>query len=106
LYANAAVVVYPSLAEGFGLPVLEAMAHGTPVVTSSGTATEETAGDAALLVDPLDTGAIASAIATLLDDRELASRLGHAGRERARSFSWARSAALAAEVYAEAAGRS
>lgn len=106
LYANAAVVVYPSLAEGFGLPVLEAMAHGAAVVTSSGTATEETAGDAAMLVEPLDTGAISGAIAMLLDDRELAARLGLAARERAGSFSWTRSAALAAEVYAEAAGRS
>jgi glycosyltransferase involved in cell wall biosynthesis len=103
LYAGAAVAVYPSLAEGFGLPVLEAMAHGVPVVTSAGTATEEVAGDAALLVDPLDTDAIAGAMQRVLDDRELASSLGAAARERAASFTWQRSAALVAAVYVEAA---
>jgi glycosyltransferase involved in cell wall biosynthesis len=105
VYASAEVVVYPSLGEGFGLPVLEAMAQGAPVVTSAGTATEEVAGDAALLVDPTDTDAIAAAMERLLDDRELADRLGAAGRERAAAYSWARSAELAAAVYAEAAER-
>jgi len=104
LYAGAAAAVYPSLAEGFGLPVLEAMAHGVPVVTSSGTATEEVAGNAALLVDPLDTDAIAGAIERVLDDRDLAGSLGEAARVRAASFSWERSAELVAAVYAEAAG--
>jgi len=104
LYEGAAVVVYPSLAEGFGLPVLEAMAHGVPVVTSAGTATEEVAGDAALLVDPLDTDAIAAAIERILGDRELAASLGAAGRVRASLFSWERSAELVAAVYAEAVG--
>ena len=102
LYAGTAVVVYPSLA-GFGLPVLEAMAHGIPVVTSAGAATEEVAGDAALLVDPLDTDAIAGAIGRVLEDRELASSLGAAGNVRASLFSWERSAELVAAVYAEAA---
>jgi hypothetical protein len=69
LYAEAVAVVYPSLAEGFGLPVLEAMANGAAVVTSAGTATEEVAGDAAILVDPLDVGAIARAMQRLIDDR-------------------------------------
>jgi glycosyltransferase involved in cell wall biosynthesis len=104
LYASATVVVYPSLREGFGLPVLEAMAQGAPVVTSAGTATEEVAGNAAVLVDPLDVDAIASAIDRLLDDHGLAERLGQAGRERAAGFTWARSAELAREVFAEAAG--
>lgn len=104
LYAGAAVVAYPSLAEGFGLPVLEAMAHGAPVVTSSGTATEEVAGEAAILVDPLDTDAIAGAIERVLEDRGLAESLGAAGRVRAASFTWERSAELVASVYAEAAG--
>lgn len=103
VYASAEVVVYPSLGEGFGLPVLEAMAQGVPVVTSAGTATEEVAGDAALLVDPTDTDAIAAAMERLLDDRALAARLGVAARERAATYSWARSAELAAAVYAEAA---
>ncbi len=106
LYAGAAVVVYASLAEGFGLPVLEAMAHGVPVVTSAGTATEEVAGDAALLVDPLDVDAIAGAMQRALDDPELASSLGAAAKERAASFTWQRSAELVAAVYREAAGTS
>ena len=104
LYREASVVVYPSLGEGFGLPVLEAMAQGAPVVTSAGTATEEVAGDAAILVDPLDVEAIAAGIERVLDDRALASRLGSAARERAATFTWERSASLVASVYAEAAG--
>jgi len=102
LYAQAAAVVYPSLAEGFGLPVLEAMANGAAVVTSAGTATEEVAGDAALLVDPLDVDAIAEALQRLLDDRALAAALGAAARARASTFTWERSAELVVEVYAEA----
>ena len=106
LYAGASVVVYPSLAEGFGLPVLEAMAHGVPVVTSAGRATEEVAGDAALLVDPLDTDAIVGAMQRVLDDRELAAALGAAAKERAASFTWQHSAELVAAVYVEAAAMS
>jgi glycosyltransferase involved in cell wall biosynthesis len=104
LYAGAGVVVYPSLAEGFGLPVLEAMAAGAAVVTSAGTATEEVAGEAALLVDPLDVDAIAGGMARVLDDRRLAERLRSRAETRAAAFTWERSAALAADVYAEAAG--
>ena len=103
LYQGAALAVYPSLGEGFGLPILEAMAQGTPVVTSQGGATQEVAGDDAVFVDPLDVGAIADAMVRLLDDHALARRLGSAGRERARTFTWERSAALAVAVYAEAA---
>ena len=103
LYAGAAAVVYPSLAEGFGLPVLEAMANGAPVVTSVGTATEEIAGDAALLVDPLDVDAIGDAIRRLLDDRALAAELGSSARARASTYTWARAAELVAVAYAEAA---
>ena len=72
---GAAVVVYPSLAEGFGLPVLDAMAQGAPVVTSAGTATAEVAGEAAVLVDPLDADAIAGAIERVLDDRRARGHL-------------------------------
>jgi glycosyltransferase involved in cell wall biosynthesis len=103
LYAGAAAVVYPSLAEGFGLPVLEAMANGAPVVTSRGTATEEVAGDAALLVDPLDVDAIEDAIRRLLDDRALAAELGSAARARASTYTWERSAELVAAIQDEAA---
>jgi glycosyltransferase involved in cell wall biosynthesis len=106
LYTGAAAFVYPSLLEGFGLPVLEAMAHGTPVVTSAGTATAEVAGDAALLVDPLDTDAIAEGVDRVLRDPELSERLRSRGRIRAGGFTWERSAELAVEVYAEAAAGS
>ncbi|MGH9118871.1 MAG: glycosyltransferase family 4 protein [Acidimicrobiales bacterium] len=102
LYAGATVVVYPSLREGFGLPVLEAMAQGAPVVTSLGTSTEEVAGDAALLVDPLDVDAIAAAITQVVDRPDLAERLADAGRARAATFTWDRTAELMAAVYTEA----
>jgi glycosyltransferase involved in cell wall biosynthesis len=102
LYAQAVAVVYPSLAEGFGLPVLEAMANGAAVVTSAGTATEEVAGDAALLVDPLDVDALAEALQRL-DDRAFSASLGSGARARASTFTWERSAELAVAVYAEAA---
>jgi glycosyltransferase involved in cell wall biosynthesis len=103
LLAGADVFCLPSLKEGFGLPVLEAMSQGTPVVTSKGTSTAEVAGAAALLVDPLDESAIAAAIEQLLDDRALAERLADAGRARASTYTWERTAAAAMAVYAEAA---
>jgi glycosyltransferase involved in cell wall biosynthesis len=89
LYRGALCVVYPSLYEGFGLPVLEAMACGVPVVTSVGTGTEEVAGAAAVLVDPLDVGAIAEGIGEAIARRD---ELVPAGIARAREFSWTRSA--------------
>jgi len=92
LYARAAVVAYPSLYEGFGLPVLEAMACGAPVVTSDGTALRDTAGDAALLVDPLDTDAIAAALRRVLEDPDLAARLRASGTAHAARFTWERMA--------------
>jgi glycosyltransferase involved in cell wall biosynthesis len=102
LYAGAAVVAYPSIREGFGLPVLEAMAQGAPVLTSTGTATAEVAGDAAVLVDPLDEAAIAAGLARLLDDPSAAAELGRRGRERASTYSWARSADGYLAAYEEA----
>lgn len=103
LYAASAAFCYPSLFEGFGLPVLEAMSAGAPVVTSRGTATEEAAGDAGLLVDPRDPDAIAGALGRILDDPVLAAELRAAGREHAATFGWARTAALTVEAYREAA---
>jgi glycosyltransferase involved in cell wall biosynthesis len=93
LYARAAVVAYPSLYEGFGLPVLEAMACAAPVVTSDGTALRDTAGDAALLVDPLDTDAITAALRRVLEDPELAASLRARGSAHAARFTWDRTAA-------------
>jgi glycosyltransferase involved in cell wall biosynthesis len=104
LIAGAILFCYPSVREGFGLPVLEAMMQGTPVVTSAGTSTEEVAGDAARLVDPLDVDAIASAIHGLVSDPDAARELGEAGRKRAATFTWDRTAELVAAVYQEAAG--
>jgi glycosyltransferase involved in cell wall biosynthesis len=96
LYRGARCLVYPSLYEGFGLPVLEAMACGTPVVTSQGGATEEVAGDAAVLVDPLDPGAIAAGVEeAVARGDELRAR----GLERAKAFSWDRVARDTLAVY-------
>jgi glycosyltransferase involved in cell wall biosynthesis len=106
LYAGASVFAFPSLLEGFGFPVVEAMAQGTPVVTSRATSTEELAGDAGFLIDPLNVDELAAALQRTLDDRALAERLGALGRERARTYSWARTADLVLESYREARTRS
>ncbi len=104
LYAGASVFCLPSLLEGFGFPVLEAMAQGTPVVTSRGTSTEELAGDAGILVDPLDPGDIARGLTWVLAGSGRAHELGVAGRARAAGYSWRRTAALIADAYAELTG--
>ena len=90
--------MYPSLYEGFGIPPLEAMACGAPVVTSRGGALEEVTGGAAVLVDPLDPASIREGIEDALARRD---ELRAAGLERARAFSWAASAAATADVYRE-----
>lgn len=102
LYRGAAVCCYPSLREGFGLPILEAMAQGTPVVTSRGTSTEEVAGGAAVLVDPLDPADIARGILEAVAD---ADRLGVLGRARAAAATWAATAQCTLAAYREVAGR-
>jgi glycosyltransferase involved in cell wall biosynthesis len=99
--AGAAAFCYPSTKEGFGLPVLEAMIQGTPVVTSAGTSTEEVAAGAALLVDPSSPRAIADALRVVLDDASLADRLSSAGRARAAELTWARCAEQTRALYAE-----
>ncbi len=104
LYNGARLLVYPSLYEGFGLPPLEAMACGTPVVASSAGALPEVVGDAGLLVDPQDVEGLAAAMAELLADAERWTALRQAGLARAAAFSWARSARRLLEVYRAAVG--
>lgn len=92
LYGGATALVYPSLGEGFGLPVLEGLAAGLPVVTSAATACEEVAGGAALLVDPYDVEALADAMRRTAEDDGLRRGLIAAGRVRAAGFGWERTA--------------
>jgi glycosyltransferase involved in cell wall biosynthesis len=102
LLRGADALVHPSLYEGFGIVLVEAMVRGVPVVCSTATALPETAGDAAAYFDPLDEAALAAALRGVLEDRTLRERLVAAGRERAARFSWARTARETAAVYAEA----
>ena len=101
---GAEALVFPSLLEGFGLPVLEAMACGVPVIVSRASSLPEVAGDAALYVDPRRPEEIAAAIVRLAGDRDLAVRLAAAGRERAARFRWEDAAAATATVLRRAAG--
>lgn len=104
LYNAADLFVYPSIFEGFGLPPLEAMACGTPVVTSSTSSFPEVVGDAALTVDPLDVAALAGAMARVLHDPTLRARLRERGLRRAAAFSWEATARIILEAYRRAAG--
>lgn len=99
LYTLAEVFLFPSFYEGFGIPPLEAMACGTPVVASNSGAIAEVCGDGALLVDPRDTAAIAAALRQVVHDRALAEALVARGRENVKRFTWAASAEQALKVY-------
>lgn len=99
LYSGADLFVYPSLYEGFGLPVLEAMACGTPVVTSRTSSLPEVAGDAAWLVDPLDTEELVQAIGELLSDPGKREELRQRGLARSRTFSWLETARQSRALY-------
>jgi glycosyltransferase involved in cell wall biosynthesis len=104
LYTGALCFVYPSYFEGFGLPPLEAMQCGTPVITGNRTSLPEVVRDAGLLVDPFDIDALASAIARMIDDSDLRARLRVKGVERARHFSWRETARLTLKAYERAIG--
>jgi glycosyltransferase involved in cell wall biosynthesis len=104
LYARATVFVFPSIYEGFGLPVLEAMACGAPVITSDRSAMPESAGDAAVLVDPDDHDELGEALARLLADPDARAALAQQGRARAAGFSWRVTARRTWDVYEELVG--
>ena len=101
LYRLASVFVFPSLYEGFGLPPLEAMASGTPVITSNVSSLPEVVGDAALLIDPYDASAIAAAMRQVLTEPALREDLRRRGLQRVREFSWERSVRRVREIYGE-----
>jgi glycosyltransferase involved in cell wall biosynthesis len=99
LYTGALCFAYPSFYEGFGLPPLEAMSCGTPVLTGDRTSLPEVVGDAGLTVDPFDTEALASALARLIDDDALRASLRERGLRRARGFDWRETARMTLKVY-------
>ena len=105
LYRLAAVFVFPSLYEGFGLPPLEAMASGAPVITSNVSSLPEVVGDAALLIDPYDLEALADAMRRVLSDEKLRNGLRERGFVRARYFSWERSIGRVRDIYQEVLAR-
>src|SRR5204862_1951277 len=102
LYENCAAYVVPSLSEGFGLPGLEAMAHGAPVVSSNATCLPEIYGEAAQYFDPLSVEAITEAINEVLTRQDVRAALTSAGKERVKKFSWQRMAEQTLEVYDQA----
>ncbi|MGH9585237.1 MAG: glycosyltransferase family 4 protein [Bryobacteraceae bacterium] len=99
LYSRASIFAFPSLDEGFGIPVLEAMAHGTPVVTANRSALPEAAGDAALLVDPFEADDIHIALSRLIDNPELRRKLSAQGRARAALFTWEKAVCATHKIY-------
>jgi len=102
LFSGAAAFVYPSLLEGFGMPILEAMACGAPVITSNNSSMKEVAGGAAVLVDPRDLGEMTEALARLAEDEGLREELLKKGLQRAGEFSWEKTASLTLDAYREA----
>lgn len=105
LMSGSLLYFFPSLFEGFGLPALEAMACGTPVVTSSTTALPEVCGDAAVLVDPVDVSAMAAALIEVVEDARLREQLRERGLRRAQQFTWRHAAEQTRALYQEAARR-
>jgi alpha-1,3-rhamnosyl/mannosyltransferase len=105
LYRGAAALVYPSRYEGFGLPVLEAMACGTPVIASRAASIPEVLGDAGVLLDPDDEPGWAEAIARVVGDEWERGRMRMAGLTRAKAFTWARTASITLDVYRQVAGQ-
>jgi len=101
LYQHAAIFGFPSLDEGFGMPILDAMAHGIPVLSSNRSAMPEVCGDAAILVDPENQEELTHALVTLASDASLRASLAARGRERARQFSWERAVESTWSVYRE-----
>ncbi len=101
LYQRAGIFAFPSLDEGFGIPILEAMRMGVPVITSNRSATAEVAGDAALLVDPFDTQEIAKALQQLMDSDERRKHFRLLGMERLKNFSWDKAVHKTNEIYRE-----
>jgi glycosyltransferase involved in cell wall biosynthesis len=106
LYRGADVFAYPSLYEGFGLPVLEAMTRGVPTLASNVSSLPQVAGDAALLVDPTDVSEIAEGLARLLTETATADDLRQRGLQRAATFTWAATARATLEVYRQLTGAS
>ena len=105
LYSGAVCFVYPSYFEGFGLPILEAMKCGTPVIAGNRTSIPEVAGEAALLFDPFDVQSLVEALKRILDDSECRATLSARGLQRANEFSWQTTARLTLAVYEKAAGQ-
>jgi alpha-1,3-rhamnosyl/mannosyltransferase len=99
LYSAALAFIFPSRYEGFGLPTLEAMACGTPVACSNVSSLPEVVGEAALLFDPTDLGALTEAMQRLVEDRALRQALSEQGLRRAATFSWERNAAATLDIY-------
>jgi glycosyltransferase involved in cell wall biosynthesis len=99
-YARARVFAFPSLDEGFGMPLLEAFSAGLPVLTSNRSALPEVAGDAALLVDPLDIDSIGEGLRCITSDEDLRAELIKRGRKRAEGFTWDKAVAETWSIYA------